>query len=325
MEEVNEVGEIAFPEELKTKILVIAGATASGKTYIAVLCARQLNAEIISADSRQIYKLMSIGTAKPGESEKKNIPHHFVDELSPDTIYSAGEFGKEAADRIKQITARGKRVIVAGGSGLYIRSIVEGMFTGPPANPEIRKMLEERLQQSGIDALYDELRQIDPISAGAFPRQNRHRLLRALEIYYTSGVPMSRLHQLTKARPEYCPVQAGIEWERKMLYERIDARVDKMIRDGLVQEVQSLFLQGFDETIPAMNTVGYKEVCSYLKGIYTYDEMIARIKQHSRNFAKRQLTWFRKDKRIQWFAVGDEKEFGNVAGQISELFLHTIS
>ncbi len=309
----------------KNTILVIAGPTASGKTAIGILCAMKLDAEIISADSRQIYRRLDIGTAKPTPAQREKITHHFIDEVEPSQIYNAGLFGKEAHDRIGQIIACNKRVIIVGGSGLYIRSIVDGLFEGPSADKEIRLSLEKKAFVGGNKILIDELKKVDPITAEKIDVHNRQRIIRALEVYYIAGIPMSELHKERHPELNCDVIQVGLNWERKKLYERINTRVEEMIQSGFINEVERLMSEGLDAELPVLQTVGYKEAIQYLRIEISYDAMTHLMKQRTRNFAKRQLTWFRKDNRIKWINLNSEDEFIPISNEIVDYFLHSES
>ncbi len=300
-------------------VLILVGPTASGKTAISLLLAKKLDAEIISADSRQMYKYMDIGTAKPTIGERKRIKHHFVDERTPENDFNAGDFGKLGREIIDEILSRNKVPIVVGGSGLYIQSLVEGFYEGPSANKTIRAELSKRMELEGGVSLLSELKKIDPVSASNMLPSNSHRIIRALEVYQLTGVPMSK-HQSSKIEIDFVPCFAGLQWERKKLYDRINRRVDWMFEQGLLDEVKLLIQRGYNSSINALKTVGYKEVFEHLEGITTYERMVELIKQNSRRFAKRQLTWFRGNKRILWFDIKDETDFISVSSQIYEYF-----
>lgn len=303
------------------RLLVLVGPTGSGKTSVSLLLATQLNGEIISADSRQIYRCMNIGTAKPSPAELQQVKHYFIDELNPNEILSAGEYGRKGREVIAAIFSRDKTPIVVGGSGLYVRALVNGLFEGPGADPELRKRLYQRLRIEGRESLYDELSRVDPLSAAKMVPANTRRVIRALEVYRLTGVPISEHHAEQQVRVDYETLFFGLEWDRNKLYQRIDRRVELMINRGLVEEVVELKKKGYDETLNSLQTVGYIEVFNYLAGEIGKEEMIERIKRNSRRYAKRQLTWFRKDKGIRWIHVDRESEFPSVAQTIAREFL----
>jgi tRNA dimethylallyltransferase len=302
-----------------TKILILLGPTASGKTSLSLLLAPHLTAEIISADSRQIYKYLDIGTAKPTPDQRKRVTHHFVDMLEPDRDYNAGEFGKEGRSVIAQIVKRRHVPFVVGGSGLYIRSLIDGFFDGPGADAELRRHLADRMRLEGAEHLLEELGKIDPLSAARMLPTNTRRIMRALEVFQLTGMPISRL-QKQKPDFQFDPLFVGLAWNRSRLYERINRRVDEMLAAGLVDEVRSVAERGFSRHLNSLQTTGYLEVFDYFDGKLTDGELSAAIKQNTRRYAKRQMTWFRPDKRIRWFPVDDENEFPALADSIVRYF-----
>ena len=308
------------PDIEPPKVIVLVGPTASGKTPLSLIIAEHLNAEIISADSRQIYKLMDIGTAKPDIEDRQKIKHYFVDELFPNQEFNAGEFGMQGRLIIDDILQRKKVPMVVGGSGLYVRSLIDGFFEGSPPDSDIRKHLYDRLNREGAEILLDELKVVDPEAASKMLPTNTRRIVRALEVYSSTGVPISQL-QKSKIKISFMPVLAGISWKRNILYDRINRRVDRMIESGLLEEVQRLKELGYPPALNALQTVGYKEVIEYFDGKIDYVKMIESIKQNSRRYAKRQLTWFRQDERIKWFDAHSEKDFGKVASEVSKYYV----
>lgn len=302
------------------RVPVLVGPTASGKTSVSLLLAEQLDAEIISADSRQVFRSMDIGTAKPSLRERSRVRHYFVDTLNPDQEFNAGEYGIRGRELIEELYRRGKVPLIVGGSGLYIQAIVDGFFEGVTADPDLRSKLSDRLRNEGARALLDELRAVDPVSASRMLPSNTRRIVRALEVYTLTGTPISELQKFRAAIP-FEPVFAGLNWNRKELYARINRRVDSMIGQGLVEEVKSLRAAGGSLGVNALNTTGYKEVFSYLACELTFEQMVASIKQNTRRYAKRQLTWFRHDERIRWFDVAREEDLPDVSMQIGDYFL----
>ncbi|MBI4547453.1 MAG: tRNA (adenosine(37)-N6)-dimethylallyltransferase MiaA [Ignavibacteriae bacterium] len=305
---------------LPRRVLVLVGPTASGKTPVSLFIASQLNAEIISADSRQMYKYMDIGTAKPSPEEREQVKHYFVDELLPDQAFNAGEFGWKGREIIEDIFCRKKTPLVVGGSGLYVQSLIDGFFEGPPADQELRKQLYDRLKTDGSEKLLAELIAVDPASASRMLPSNRRRIIRALEVYKLTGVPISELKK-NRTEIKFQSAFVGLQWERQQLYRRINERVDRMIEQGLVEEVKTLRDLGYTFDCNALQTTGYKEVFEYLEGKLTYEQMIGLIKRNTRRYAKRQLTWFRQNKRIRWFEVHSEDDFPRVASMICNHFI----
>jgi tRNA dimethylallyltransferase len=297
-------------------ILAIVGPTASGKTALSILLAQKLNGEIISADSRQIYRYLDIGTAKPTPEELQRVSHHFINILNPDEQYNAGEYGLQARAQIEQLLKHNTQPILVGGSGLYVRAVIDGFFEGPGKNSEIREHLETEARTFGSENLFERLKKIDPISVAKMDASKVRRVIRALEVYYTTGKTISDLHAVQEVKNIFEVIQFGLEWERKQLYYRIERRVDEMIENGLIEEVRGLLLKGYSRNVNALNTVGYKEAFEFIDGKITKEEMIRLIKQNTRHFAKRQLTWFRGDKRIKWIPVNEETDWHEVAENI---------
>lgn len=264
---------------------------------------------------------MDIGTAKPSVGEQTAVKHYFLNELTPDRDFNAGEFGRRGREIIRTIFRNGNQPIIVGGSGLYIQSLIDGFFEGPARDDEVRKKLYVRLRKEGNEALLQELKKHDPVSASTMLPSNARRIVRALEVYYLTGVPISQHHKNQRVEETFKPVFAGLAWDRKKLYERIDRRVDVMIESGLVEEVKSLMRLGYDFSLNALQTVGYQEVFRYVQGKVDGRTMVEQVKQNTRRFAKRQLTWFRRDKRIRWFPVEDGTEFPDVAKEIADYFL----
>jgi tRNA dimethylallyltransferase len=305
------------------RILVLVGPTASGKTDVSIHLAEKLNGEIISADSRQVYRYLDIGTAKPTPDQLRKIRHYFINERDPDQPFTAGEFGAGGRRIIDDILARGKTPIVVGGSGLYVRSLVDGLFEGPPSDPELRSILEEKAKRGSVHDLLDELRGVDPEAAARADATKPRRIIRALEVYYLTGKPISRLHREATPEIAFRPLLAGLAWERKVLYERIERRCETMLAQGLEQEVDSLNKRGYDRRLNALNTVGYAEMFAFLNGEISRDKMIGLFKQNSRRYAKRQLTWFRADTRIQWIEMAEDRRADRVAAELAESFFNS--
>ncbi len=298
-------------------VVVLVGPTASGKTSVSLPLAELLHAEILSADSRQIYRFMNIGTAKPGVSERARIPHHFIDIRNPDEEYSAGTFGSEGRETIEQILKRGHTPLVVGGSGLYIQSLVDGFFAGPPADPEYRARVMVRLRVEGIEPLLGELGRVDPVSAASIDPTKPRRIVRALEVYATTGIPLSQLQRERKIGIPFTPVFFGLDVERAELYRRINSRCEMMLRQGLLDEVGGLSGRGYTASLNALKTVGYAEVFAYRGGTIGYEDMVRLFKQNTRRYAKRQLTWFRRDTRIRWMPVTDDADAARLAQSIA--------
>jgi len=262
--------------------------------------AKLLNAEIISADSRQVYKYIQIATCAPTKEEISDVKHYFVNELEPVDEFNAGLFAKKARLIIKETLRKKKNVLVVGGSGLYIKALIDGLYDEDINSSEIRNRLNERLKSEGREVLYDELKKIDPESASKMDSGKFRRVIRALEVYYVTGKKISEF-QMNNVKPDFESIQIGLKMDRGLLYERINNRVDKMLDSGLLKEVEELRHRNMSyKTHNSLNTVGIKEVFQYLEGEIDKENMIEKIKMNTRRYAKRQLTWFNADKRIKW-------------------------
>ena len=290
----------------KPKVIVICGPTASGKTALSIKLAKKINGEIISSDSMQIYKDMDIGTAKPSKEEMEGIPHHLIGFVSPNKRYSVAEFKKDAELAIEEILAKGKIPIVVGGTGLYVDSLIYGIeYQDIELDEKYRQELEIRAEKEGLEKLYEEAQNIDPQAIAKISKNDKKRILRVLEIYKATG--KNKTEQEIESRKKgvkYDYKIFAINWDREILYERINKRVDIMVEQGLVQEVEKL-LEKYNEFPTAMQGLGYKEVVEYLQEKTTYEEMIEKIKMETRRYAKRQITWFKKNKQTIWIGAQD--------------------
>ncbi len=283
--------------------VVLAGPTAVGKTKVAVSLARELGAQIISVDSRQVYRYMDIGTAKPDREDLEAVPHHLIDFIAPDELYSAGTFGRDAASIVARLAGNGTRALLVGGSGLYLSAFVDGFFeAGEGDFTAVRRSLRERLKREGLEALYRELGQLDPHTQLTLEANDEQRILRALELVPAGGMQRLARHQEPHT-PENPPLMICLGMDRQQLYDRIDDRVDAMVEAGWVAEVKGLVERGFDEGAVGMNSLGYEEILSVLRGTISLDLALERIKRRSRQYAKRQLTWFRRDRRMRWLDI----------------------
>lgn len=291
----------------KIPLIVVGGPTASGKTALAIELAKALDGEIVSADSMQIYKYMDIGTAKPTADELKECPHHLIGFREPDCDFSVADYTELAHKTIADITARGKVAIMCGGTGLYINSVVNDVDFGEYENDyELRKSLDELAKKDGAGVLLDMLAEFDPVSAKRLHPNNVKRIIRAIEFYKVSGVPISEHQERTKLKESrYDATMFLINHNREVLYDRINRRVDIMISDGLVDEVRSIMNMGYSRDLNSMQGIGYKEMIAYLEGEISLADAIDMIKQNSRRYAKRQLTWFRRDDRINMLSPDD--------------------
>jgi tRNA dimethylallyltransferase len=293
---------------------VLVGPTAVGKTDLSIQLAQELGAQILSADSMQIYRFMNIGTAKPSIDERKGIPHHLLDLINPDEPFTVADYQDRYKQADEAVRSQGAIPLITGGTGLYIRTVTRSFkFPGPPPDLFQRKKLQARAEKEGGMALYTELQQIDPKSASRIHPNDQRRIIRALEVFYSTGRTFSSwmLHAQEPINPG--TIFIGLERDRSSLYLRIDRRVDQMMEDGLLDEVEWLINQGYQADIPSMQGLGYKEMVPVIQGKTTKDEAVALLKQRTRNYAKRQLTWFRKEP-IKWFSLeeGEIKAFRKI-------------
>lgn len=286
-----------------SRLIVLVGPTAVGKSSLALRLAADLRAEIVSADSRHIYMGMDVGTAKPTPEDRLAVPHHMVDLISPDQTYSAARYGRQAGAIVDRLLAGGKVALVVGGSGLYIKALLRGLFPGPVADPALR----ESLRGKKPEELRRELERLDPEAAGRIHPRDMVRTVRALEVYYLTGKPISTL-QSRHAFPNRYPdaVLIGLTRERADLYRRIEERVDAMIRQGLSEEVASLVKAGYSLDLPSMQTLGYRHLGRVLRGEWSMAEAVQRLKKDTKAFAKRQLTWFRAMEGVNWVELSAE-------------------
>ena len=300
---------------IKIKLLVLSGPTGSGKSELAVRIAEEIGAEIVNADSMQVYRGLDIGTAKPSTEELARVPHHLLGIITPDLNFTASDFRREAAAVIADIDSRGKKVIVVGGTGLYIRALLEGLVDSPDGDPELRLQFadlpgEELLQRLAL---------VDPETASRLHQNDRLRLIRALEVYSQTGRPISAFRsEHAFSGSYYNPLKMAIKVERQELYRRIDLRVDRMLKDGLVAEVASQLALGYCRELKALRCIGYKEISSFLAGEITLDEAVSLIKRDTRRYSKRQMTWFGKEKDIYWLEYPES--FASILEHVIEFF-----
>ena len=299
----------------KQFIAVVCGPTASGKTALSVELAKRLSGEIISADSMQIYKGMDIATAKPTEQEKQGIPHYLMDFLDPHDSFSVADYVKMAHERIAEIAPRGNLPIIVGGTGLYISSLIDNLsFEETESDYEYRDELRALAQEKGNGYLLRMLREIDPETAARLHENNLNRIIRALEVYKTTGRTMSEQQRLSRLSPSpYDPCMIQLDYDRETLYDRINRRVDIMLAEGLIDEARQFTEQSDYPT--AAQAIGYKELMPYLKGESELEPCVERLKQVTRKYAKRQLTWFRRDDRIHYIRVDGVKSFSQIVDE----------
>ena len=301
------------------KILIICGPTASGKSELALRLAHALDAEIVNADSMQIYRRLNIGTAKPSPVQQAEIRHHLINVADPDQLFSAADFSRAADEAIQNIISCGKRVIVAGGTGLYIRALIKGLVDSPSGKGELRQALQDEASRVGNEAMLERLRQVDPELASGLHPNNLVRIIRALEVYQLTGIPLSRYQkEHAFATRRYDTLQLGISVDRGLLYKRIEERVDQMLDAGLKEEVSALLAAGFGRDLKSMRSIGYKETAAHLCGELTEEEAASLIKRDTRHYAKRQMTWFKADPDILWFEYPEK--FGIMLQHAIEFF-----
>ena len=297
----------------KQKVIVICGPTASGKTALSIELAKKVNGEIVSCDSMQIYKEMDIGTAKPTLEEMQGIKHYMIGMISPNERYSVADYKKDAKKAIREILNKGKVPIVVGGTGLYIDSLIyEIEYQDIEFDKEYREHLEKEVKEKGLEELYNVAKEIDPEAIEKISKNDKKRILRILEIYHATGENKTEQERKSRQKEvEYDYKVYALNMDREKLYDRINKRVDKMIEEGLIQEVEKIYKK-YNDFPTAMQGLGYKEVVEYLEGKLTKEEMIEKIKQETRRYAKRQLTWFRKNKQTIWLDVGKNTIQNNI-------------
>ena len=303
----------------KEQVIVICGPTASGKTSLGIGLAKKIDGEIVSCDSMQIYKDMTIGTAKPTDEERKEAVHYLVDFVSPNERYSVAEYKKDAENTIEEIIKKGKKPIIVGGTGLYLNSLVYGIdYPNVETDLEYRKELEDRVQKEGLENLYQEAKNVDDIATKKISPNDKKRILRILEIYHTTGQTKTELEEVSRKNgPKYDYKIFVLNMERSILYDRINKRVDLMIEQGLIKEVKNLLIK-YKEFPTAMQGLGYKEVVEYLDNKLTKDEMIEKIKQETRRYAKRQITWFKSYKEAILLNALDERNVDIIMENIKQ-------
>jgi tRNA dimethylallyltransferase len=290
-------------ETLRPKIVIILGPTGTGKTDLSLTLAPEIGAEIISADSMQVYRFMDIGTAKPSPEERKRVRHHLIDVVDPDENFNASLFAEKAGAVIRRLYREGRAALVVGGTGLYIRALTGGLIGGPSPDREIRRRLREELERFGAAHLHRRLKGRDEAAAARIGVNDAVRIMRALEVVEVGGEPISRRHEAHGFRENrYDCLKIGLQLPRQDLYERINRRCEEMIERGIVGEVQSLLDRGYEEKAPALQSLGYKHIIGHIRGRLTLKEALRLMQRDTRNFAKRQITWFRAEKDIEWFS-----------------------
>ncbi|WP_066288746.1 tRNA (adenosine(37)-N6)-dimethylallyltransferase MiaA [Bacillus sp. FJAT-29937] len=306
----------------KEKLVVLIGPTAVGKTKLSVELAKRLNGEIISGDSMQIYKGMDIGTAKIKPDEMEGIPHHLIDIKDPMEPFSVAEFQELVREKITEITLRGKLPMIVGGTGLYIQSVIyDYHFSDAPSDEAFRLMLEKKAEAEGNESVHLELCKIDPVSAERIHPNNVRRVIRALEVFHCTGKTINELQENQKPELMYNAAVIGLTMDREILYQRINTRVDLMINEGLLAEVERLFNEGIKDC-QSIQAIGYKELYEYFSHSISLEETISQLKQNSRRYAKRQLTWFRNKMNVDWFDMSDVVNTGMLEKKLAEISTH---
>jgi tRNA dimethylallyltransferase len=298
-------------------LVAIVGPTAVGKSHIAILVAKALGTEVLTADSRQVYRGMDIGTDKPSEAERQGVVHRLIDLVDPDQPFNTGEFRRHAVAEITRLHHEGRVPLLVGGTGLYVRTVLRGLWEGPPADWGFRRSLEQDADARGADWLYRKLSQVDPESARRLHPNDRVKIIRALEVHHVLGRPLSEEHKRHAfADRPFTPLLIGLTRERSSLYRRADDRVELELAKGLVEETRRLMDKGYGRHLGSMKGLGYKQVAGYLAGDYGYEEAVRRLKRDTRHFAKRQMTWFRKEPGLTWLTIDDAETPTQVADRI---------
>jgi tRNA dimethylallyltransferase len=294
---------------MKPKLVIILGPTGVGKSEVAIQLALEVGGEIINADSQQVYRHMNIGTAKPSADQRQRVPYHLIDLVDPGDEFNAALFCRTALESAQQVWSRRKKVFLCGGAGLYIKAFTHGLFVGPPRDPEIRKRLESEAQEQGLASLYNRLKELDPDALSWIHPNDRQRIIRALEVFKTTGKKLSqwqREHGFKESPFENLKI--GLNREREELYMLINRRCDEMIANGLVEEVKGLVEMGYGLQLKPLQSVGYRHVGLYLGGAMSLEDSVSLMKRDTRRLAKRQLTWFRSDPEIRWFHPERDRE-----------------
>ena len=302
------------PDSKKPKIIIIGGPTGIGKTAVAIRIAQRFGGEIVNADSMQIYRKMDIGTAKPTSKEQALVKHYLIDIINPDQPFDAVQFADIAGKAITKLAEEKMLPLVVGGTGLYIKALTHGLFRENSSDPAIRKELHQIAETHGSEHLYQNLKQLDPATADRLHPNDTFRIIRALEVFRVTGAPISDFHNTHRFsdRP-YRTLKIGLDMDRKILYDRINSRVDAMIDEGLVAEVKQLLAMGYSADLKSMQSIGYRHMADFIEGRLEWDEALDTMKRDTRRYAKRQLTWFRKDPEMIWF---HPKQWDEISGLI---------
>ena len=301
-------------------LVALVGPTAVGKSRVGILLAKVLGTEVLTADSRQVFRGMDIGMDKPTVAERQGVPHRLIDLVEPDQPFNVGLYRRHALEEIGRLHEAGKLPLLVGGTGLYVRALLRGLWDGPAADWVLRGKLEAEALDQGVGALYQELSRVDPASAQRLHPHDQVKIIRALEVYRLSGRPLSdAIHEHAFGESPFSSLVIGLTRERESLYRRVDARVDEQLAKGLLEETRRLLAKGYDRQLGSMKGLGYRQMAGYLDGEYSYEEAVRLLKRDTRHFAKRQLTWFRKEPGLIWLRIEERDTFEDVTARIVEL------
>ncbi len=319
----GDVADLSTSMQALQTWLVIVGPTAVGKSGVSEGLAQAFQTDIIVADSKQIYTRLEIGTGKPSSKARARVRRHLIDFVPPDAFFSAGAYQKKASALIAEMEKSGRQVLIEGGTGLYLKAILKGLWEGPPADWSLRRALSTREQVEGAGTLHRLLAEVDPRSSERIHYRDLPKIIRALEVYHLTGLPLSQVHSAHRAAemPASRALVIGLRREREDLYRRIEARVDEMIEAGLIEEVAALLAAGLSPDLPSMRSLGYRQILPYLSNACSKAEAISVLKRESRRFAKRQLTWFRADPAVQWIDLNKEETAEETAVRVLKLIM----
>ena len=326
---VSATRRLSETQVLAKPVVVIVGPTAVGKSRIAVEVAKAFETEVLTADSRQVYRGMDVGTDKPASEERQTVPHRLIDLVDPDESFNAGLYRRQAIDEIERLYRDCRLPLVVGGTGLYVRTLLKGLCDAPQADPIMRKALRQEAEDQGYDRLYARLVEVDPVIAARLHPRDESKVIRALEVYQLSGRRMSEFQQEHGfAERPFATLMIGLNRDRDMLYRRIDGRIDWQLAHGLIEETKHLLAQGYRRDSAAMKGLGYRQVAEHLAGEYDAAEMVRRFKRDTRHFSKRQMTWFRKEPGIQWLMIEESEPVPHTTTRVIEQidrFLNTLT
>jgi tRNA dimethylallyltransferase len=326
---VSATRRLSETQVLAKPVVVIVGPTAVGKSRIAVEVAKAFETEVLTADSRQVYRGMDVGTDKPASEERQAVPHRLIDLVDPDESFNAGLYRRQAIDEIERLYRDCRLPLVVGGTGLYVRTLLKGLCDAPQADPIMRKALRQEAEDQGYDRLYARLVDVDPVIAARLHPRDESKVIRALEVYQLSGRRMSEFQQEHGfAERPFATLMIGLNRDRDMLYRRIEGRIDWQLAHGLIEETKQLLAQGYQRDSAAMKGLGYRQVAEHLAGEYDAAEMVRRFKRDTRHFSKRQMTWFRKEPGIQWLMIEESESVPHTTTRVIEQidrFLNTLT